>query len=104
MCEDPIFNLEDKYFLSREEAFERATEKSVHYLKVSKELNLDNLEKNLLKRFESSLASAAPPIEDREDLVTPLYCSIFLYLNHNKYRGLPIFNGEGEGFLHARLV
>lgn len=50
VCEDPVFNLDDKYFLNREEAFEKATEKSVHYLKKSKELNLDELEKNLLKR------------------------------------------------------
>ena len=52
MCEDPVFSLEDKYFLNREEAFERAAEQSVRYLKVSKELNLDDLEKNMLKRFE----------------------------------------------------
>ena len=49
MCEDPVFNLEDKYFLNREEAFDRAMEKSVHYIHLMKELNLQELEKNLLK-------------------------------------------------------
>jgi len=49
VCEDPVFSVDDKYFLSREEAFERAMEKSVHYIKMSKELNLQSLEKNLLK-------------------------------------------------------
>lgn len=46
---DPVFRVDDKFFLSREEAFDRAMEKAVHYIKLSKELELDNLEKNLLK-------------------------------------------------------
>ena len=50
VCEDPVFSVEDKYFLSREEAFERAMQKSVHYIKKCKELNLQTLEKNILKR------------------------------------------------------
>ena len=49
VCEDPIFSLEDKFFLDREQAFDRAMEKSVHYIKKCKELNLQSLEKNLLK-------------------------------------------------------
>ncbi len=49
ISDDPIFSLEDKYYLTTEEAFERAMEKSVHYVKLCKELNLDYVEKNLLK-------------------------------------------------------
>ena len=44
-----MFNLDDKYFLDREEAFDRAMEKSIHYIKLSKELDLGSLEKHLLK-------------------------------------------------------
>lgn len=47
--EHPVFNLEDKYFLDREEAFDRAMEKSIHYIKLSKELDLKSMEKNFLK-------------------------------------------------------
>lgn len=49
VCEDPVFNLEDKFFLNREQAFDRAMEKSVHYIKKCKELKLHGLEKNILK-------------------------------------------------------
>lgn len=49
LCEDPVFNLDDKYFLNREEAFDRAMEKSIHYIKLSKELDLKLLEKSFLK-------------------------------------------------------
>ena len=51
ICEDPVFSLEDKYFLDREQAFDRAMEKSVHYIRKSKELDLQMLEKNFLKRY-----------------------------------------------------
>lgn len=49
VCEDPIFNLDDKFFLDREQAYDRAMEKSVHYIKKCGELNLQGLEKNILK-------------------------------------------------------
>ena len=51
MMDDPVFSLEDKYFLSREEAFDRAMEKSVHFVRLCKKLNLDALEKQLLKKY-----------------------------------------------------
>ncbi len=50
VCSDPVFNSEDKYFLNGEEAFDRAMEKSVHYIKKCRELNLQGLEKNILKK------------------------------------------------------
>ena len=49
VCEDPVFNLDDKYFLTREEAYDRAMEKSVHYIKKCRELDLDDLEKEFLQ-------------------------------------------------------
>ena len=50
VCSDPVFNSDDKYYLTTEEALDRAMEKSVHYIKVCKENNLDRLDKNLLKQ------------------------------------------------------
>ena len=47
---DPVFRLDDKYFLDGEEAFDRAMQKSVHYVKKAKELKLDPLEKNIMKK------------------------------------------------------
>jgi hypothetical protein len=49
ICEDPVFNLDDKFFLDREQAYDRAMEKSVHYIKKCRELNLQGLEKAILK-------------------------------------------------------
>jgi len=37
---DPVFRAEDRYFLSQEEAFDKAMEKSVQYIRRSKELNI----------------------------------------------------------------
>ena len=45
-----MFSLKDKYFLTREEAFDRAMEKSVHYVKMCKKLKLDQLEKSMFKK------------------------------------------------------
>ena len=50
VCNDPIFNSEDKYYLTRDEALDRAMEKSIHYIQVCREKNLDKLEKSLLKQ------------------------------------------------------
>ncbi len=50
VCEDPMFSVEDKYFLTGEEAFETAMKKSVYFIKKSKELNLQTMEKNIVKR------------------------------------------------------
>ena len=47
---DPVFRLDDKYFLTREEAFDRAMQKSVHYVKKARDLKLDQLEKGILKK------------------------------------------------------
>ncbi len=49
VCEDPVFSVEDKYFLTGEEAFEVAMKKSIHYIKKCKELDLQTLERNILK-------------------------------------------------------
>lgn len=45
-----MFNNDDKYFLTRDEALDRGMEKSMLYIKLIKELNLGRLEKNLLKQ------------------------------------------------------
>ena len=37
---DPVFGAEDRYFLSQEEAFDKAMEKSVQYIRRSKELDI----------------------------------------------------------------
>lgn len=50
VLDDPVFRLDDKYFLSREEAFDRAMEKSVHYVKMCKKLELDQIEKSIFKK------------------------------------------------------
>ena len=50
VTDDPVFSLKDKYFLTQEEAFDRAMEKSVHYVKMCKKLHLDQLEKNVFKK------------------------------------------------------
>ena len=48
---DPVFRQDDRYFLSTEEAFDRAMEKSVRYVRVCKEMGItDNVEKNLFKK------------------------------------------------------
>ena len=49
VVDDPVLSLDDKYFLTREEAFDRAMVKSVHFVRRSRELGLDNLEKNIFK-------------------------------------------------------
>ena len=46
-----MFRQDDRYFLSTEEAFDRAMEKSVRYVRVCKEMGItDNVEKNLFKK------------------------------------------------------
>ena len=50
VVDDPVFRLDDKYFLTREEAFDRAMQKSVHYVQRCKELKLDTLEKSIMKK------------------------------------------------------
>ena len=50
VVDDPVFRLDDKYFLTREEAFDRAMQKSVHFVKKAKDFKLDQLEKNIMKR------------------------------------------------------
>lgn len=50
MCEDPVLNLDDGYFLNSEEEYEKAIEKSIHLVKKNKELNLDDMDDNLLGR------------------------------------------------------
>ena len=53
VVDDPVFRLDDKYFLTREEAFDRKMQKSVHYVKVTKDLmdlKLDQLEMSMLKK------------------------------------------------------
>ena len=50
VVDDPVFRLDDKYFLTREEAFDRAMQKSVHYVKVTRDLKLDQLEKTIFKK------------------------------------------------------
>ena len=50
VVDDPVFRLDDKYFLTREEAFDRAMQKSVHYVKKAKDLKLDQLEKSMMKK------------------------------------------------------
>ena len=50
MCEDPVLQNADKYFLTREEALDRSLEKSVHYIKLCKELDLKRIGKNMLKQ------------------------------------------------------
>ena len=49
VVEDPVFSTADTYFLSREEAFDRAMQKSVHYVKRKKELGLDRFESQVFK-------------------------------------------------------
>ena len=45
-----MFRQDDRYFLSTEEAFDRAMEKSVRYVQVCKELGItDIVEKTTLK-------------------------------------------------------
>lgn len=51
VVDDPVFRLDDKYFLTGEEAFDRAMQKSVHYVKVTKDLKLDQLEMSILKKY-----------------------------------------------------
>ena len=47
--EDPVFRQDDRYFHSNEEAFDRAMEKSVRYIKRARELDLDRLDRQLFK-------------------------------------------------------
>ena len=37
VCEDPVLDNSDKYFLTREEAFDRRMEKSMHYIQLCRE-------------------------------------------------------------------
>ena len=37
---DPVFRADDHYFLSREKTFDRVMEKSAHFVKRLKELNI----------------------------------------------------------------
>jgi hypothetical protein len=47
---DPVFKQDDKYFLSSEEAFDNAMRKNVHFIQVTKELNVnDYASSHLLK-------------------------------------------------------
>ena len=45
---NPVFSCADKYYLTRDEALDRAMEKSIEYIKVCREKDLDKLDKNLL--------------------------------------------------------
>ena len=38
MLEDPLFNRDDKYYLSTEESFDRIVEKSVRYITIKNRL------------------------------------------------------------------
>ena len=49
VLEDPVFSPADTYFLSREEAFAKGMQKSVHYVKRKKELGLDQFESEVFK-------------------------------------------------------
>ena len=55
MIDDPVFSLEDKYFLDREEAFDVSMKKSVHYVKLCKKINLDSIEKQMFKKYVNKL-------------------------------------------------
>ena len=50
VVDDPVFRLDDRYFLTTEEAFDRAMQKSVHYIKKARELKLDQLDKRMMKK------------------------------------------------------
>jgi len=50
VCNDPTFSNEDKYYLTREEALDRAMEKSLQYIKICKERNLDRFERSFLRQ------------------------------------------------------
>ena len=48
---DPVFQQDDRYFLSTEETFDRSIQKSVRYVQVCKELGItDNVEKTFFKQ------------------------------------------------------
>jgi acyl-CoA oxidase len=51
VIDDPVFRLDDKYFLTREEAFDRVMQKSVHYVKITRDLKLDPFERGMLKKY-----------------------------------------------------
>ena len=48
LAEDPIFNRDDEYYLTRDEAFDRAMEYSLHYVQFCKEKKLEWAEKAML--------------------------------------------------------
>ena len=49
---DPLFNQDDKYFLSNEEAFDNGMMKSVRYVEILKEMGpLNRVDNHFLRRF-----------------------------------------------------
>ena len=48
LMSDPVFRADDRYYNTREEAFDRAMEKSVRYVEVS--TKMDILDRNLFKK------------------------------------------------------
>ena len=41
MLKDPLFKSDDKYYLSREESFDRIVEKSVRYIEIKNKVAVD---------------------------------------------------------------
>lgn len=51
VTDDPVFRQDDRYYLSGEEAFDRAMEKSLRYIERCRELDItDGMERNILKQ------------------------------------------------------
>lgn len=48
--DDPVFRQDDKYFLTGEEAYDRAMEKSVRYVQLCNQEGLSEDDKKLLVR------------------------------------------------------
>ena len=54
VLKDPVFKRDDRYFLSTEEAFEKAMKKSVRFIQVLKENEITNaLDRHLISWYVS---------------------------------------------------
>ena len=52
VSDDPVFRQDDRYYLSGEEAFDRAMEKSIRYIERCRELDItDGMERNIVKQL-----------------------------------------------------
>ena len=85
---DPVFNRDDRYFLSDDEAFDAAAKKAVHSIQLQKKMDISNRAERyyfrtyvLTRTYISPHSLSLPPLSHRavdEELPTDLNETMFI--------------------------